>query len=132
MTTRTAPHPIHEPTDQADLLDLIVDAESPLPARQDDIKAFLDACEADAALNGGVVNTSRVRGRLEDQGVDIHSAVVAPRFSGMWSKYTGPGKPMRKIEDGDPDAWSVCEGSESGNNGKPYRQRRWTGEGDPR
>ena len=107
-------------SDTADLLSLVADTESPVG--RDAVALFLAACEADAAANDGVVSVSRVGAALPE---DLTST---ERYSSFWSAFTGRDKPMRKvtIQDGLP-LWEVREGSRSGNNGKPFRNRIWVG-----
>ena len=98
----------------ADLLSLIANTDSPIG--HDAVDAFLAACEADAAAHNGYVSVSRVRARLADADIEHH------RYSALWSRFTGRDRPMRKTGE-----WEACEGSESGNNGKPYPKRVWVG-----
>lgn len=99
----------------ADLLTLVADAER--PTGRDVVAAFLAACEADAAANGGRVSVSRVGDMLPE---DITST---ERYSSLWSHFTGPGKHMRRV----PGVWDERQGSRSGNNGKPTPARVWVG-----
>lgn len=102
------------PEDTADLLSLIAD---PHPIVGKDAEAlFLDACRRDAMAHDGLVSVNRVRALLADSDIEHH------RYSAMWSHFTGKGRPMMKA-----DGWEVCEGSASGNDGRPYRLRRWVG-----
>lgn len=101
--------------DTADLLTLVADAYTEPGRAACDV--FLDACRRDALANDGLVSVNRVRLLVAGQ-IEHH------RFSGMWSRFTGPGRPMVR------DGWETCEGSTTGNNGKPYPRRRWIG--DPR
>jgi hypothetical protein len=111
----TAPHfaPVDEPT--ADLLTLVADVER---ATGRDVPAlFLAACQRDAREHGGLVSVNRVRALLD--GEDIPPR----RYSALWSHYTGRGKPMVKTGE-----WEMCEGSTSGNDGRPFAIRRWVGD----
>jgi hypothetical protein len=81
------------------------------------VAAFLAACEADAAANGGRVSVSRVSAALPE---DITST---ERYSAMWSRFTGRDRPMRRL----PGVWDMREGSRSGNDGKPTPAREWVG-----
>lgn len=124
--TITSAEPRFEPTDQYDLLSLVVDEHSPLPSKQDAIDAFLTACERDARAHDGIVSVSRVadllRDQLEADQIEHHA------YSGMWSTYTGKDRPMRKATTADIDnPWEVRDGSRSGNNGKPFKLRVWVG-----
>lgn len=106
--------PQFEPTDQFDLLTLVADEHGPIGA---DVPAlFLDACEQDARTHGGLVSVNNVRALLAD------AQIPPARYSALWSIYTGRGKPMVKS-----DEWEVCSGSKSGNDGRPFRLRRWVG-----
>lgn len=110
--------PIFEATDQHDLLALIADEERVVG--RDAVDLFLDACRRDAMAHDGLVSVNRVRQLMKDADIEHH------RYSAFWSHFTGKGRPMVKAT-GD-QAWEVCEGSESGNDGRPYRLRRWVGE----
>lgn len=47
----------------------------------------------------------------------------------MSRHFTGRGRPMRKATLEDVSMpWEVCEGSASGNDGRPFRLRVWVGE----
>ena len=110
--------PSWEPTDQADLLSLVADPDR--STGRDAVAAFLAACEADAAANGGLVSVNRVSAALAEAGIEPH------RYSSLWSHFTGRDKPMRKAtEDDAADPWEIRRGSTSGNNGKPMPLRRW-------
>lgn len=98
--------------DTSDLLSLVADTYTE-PAR-DACDVFLAACERDAESHDGEVSVNRVRLLVADQ-IEHH------RFSAMWARFTGPGRPMVR------DGWETCAGSSSGNNGKPYPRRRWQG-----
>ena len=102
----------------ADLLGLVADAETPLG--QGRYASFLAACKADAMAHHGLVSVNRVRAALTVKG----ELQISPRaFSGMWAHATGPGRPMVRAE-----GWELCQGSTSGNDGRPYRLRRWVAE----
>lgn len=104
----------------ADLLALVADTERVVGA---DVPAlFLAACEADAQAHDGLVSVNRVRARLAD-------ADIPPRrYSSLWSRFTGTDKPMRKMTPADgAQVWEICEGSRSGNDGRPFPLRRWVG-----
>lgn len=111
----TAPTIASVDEDTADLLTLLADTQTPLGA--DHYARFLEACKADAAAHAGLVSVNRVRAALTvDDELQIH-----PRaFSAMWSAATGPGRSMVKTGN-----WITCEGSTSGNDGRPYPERRW-------
>ena len=106
--------PTFAPTSEYDLLALVADTER--ATARDDVAAFLAACEQDAAANDGIVSVNRVRDLMADRDIEHH------RYSAFWSRFTGRGRPMEKA-----DGWERCEGSESGNDGRPYRLRRWVG-----
>lgn len=110
----SAPHfaPIDEDTN--DLLHLVADVDSPIGA--DAPELFLAACRRDAMAHDGIVSVNRVRVLMAEAQVEPH------RYSSFWSAFTGRGKPMQKAE-----GWETCEGSSSGNDGRPYRLRRWVG-----
>lgn len=95
---------------------LRVVADPTHPVGRDVPALFLAACEADAYTHGGLVSVNRVRRLLAADDIPPR------RFSALWSAFTGPGRPMRRT-----GRWIECEGSESGNNGKPYPERRWIG-----
>lgn len=95
-----------------DLLALVADTYTE-PAR-DANAIFLDACRRDAMANDGFVSANRVRVLVGDQ-IESH------RYSAMWSHHTGEGRAMKVA------GYETCEGSKSGNNGKPYLRRRWQG-----
>jgi len=100
--------------DVADLLTLVADVTSPIGA--DAPALFLAACRRDAEAHGGEVSVNRVRALLAD-------ADIPPRrYSSLWAAFTGHGKPMRKV-----GGWDVCEGSTSGNDGRPFQRRVWVG-----
>ena len=116
MSSQPQWSPVDDET--ADLLALV--AAGPL-AGNDAEERFLRACEVDAALHG-FVSVNRVRAALSNE----HGLTIEPhQFSALWSANTGRGKAMVKAE-GD-DAWEICKGSPSGNDGKPYRKRKWVG-----
>lgn len=102
----------------ADLLGLVADDVTPLD--RDHYARFLGACEADALTHNGLVSVNRVRTALT---VDGELQVDPRAFSAMWAHATGRGRPMVRAE-----GWELCSGSTSGNDGKPYRMRRWVGE----
>lgn len=106
--------PRFEATDAYDLLALVADPESPVG--RDDVAAFLDACRRDAMAHDGLVSVNRVRKLMDGRDIEHH------RYSAFWARFTGKGRPMVKA-----DGWEVCEGSTSGNDGRPYRLRRWAG-----
>ena len=107
--------PRFEPTDAYDLLALVADPDHPVS--RDDARAFLDACRRDAMAHDGLVSVNRVRSLLADADIDPR------RLSAFWSHFTGKGRPMVRAE-----GWEVCTGSTSGNDGRPFRLRRWVGE----
>lgn len=106
--------------DTADLLSVLADPQPIVGADVPDL--FLDACKRDAMAHDGLVSVNRVRKLLED------ADIPARRYSALWSHFTGRDKPMVKAhhEDGSP-MWEICEGSTSGNDGRPYPMRRWLG-----
>lgn len=117
-----AGRPTFEATDAADLLELIADETRPIG--RNDVEVFLDACAADAAIHDGLVSVNRVRALVQETGYEISPA----RYSAFWAHFTGKDRPMRKATTDDVDEpWEVCEGSESNNNGRPYRLRVWVG-----
>lgn len=100
--------------DTADLLTLV--AAGPLYG-DDAEDRFLTACRADAGEHGGIVSINRVRERLTNQ----HGLTIEPRrLSALWNAHTGLGKAM--VTTGE---WETCTGSTSGNDGRPFRLRRW-------
>lgn len=106
--------PSFEPTDVYDLLHLVADTERVVG--QSDVDAFLDACRRDAMAHDGIVSVNRVRALMDGRDIEHH------RYSAFWSRFTGKDRPMVKAE-----GWETCEGSTSGNDGRPYRLRRWVG-----
>jgi hypothetical protein len=104
--------PQWESTDAVDLLTLVADTERPVG--RDAVAAFLGACEADAKAHNGFVSVNRVRERLAAE------QIPPRRYSALWARFTGTGKPMVKT-----GGWEICEGSTSGNDGRPYPVRRW-------
>jgi len=110
----TAPHWEPLDPDTRDTLTLVADVNRPIGA--DAPALFLDACRRDAEAHGGEVSVNRVRALLAD-------ADIPPRrYSSLWAAFTGRGKPMRKV-----GGWEVCEGSASGNDGRPFQRRVWVG-----
>ena len=105
---------IDEPTQ--DLLALVADVDR--TTGRDVPALFLAACEADAAAHGGLVSVNRVRARLADEDIPPR------RYSALWAHYTGRDRPMVKT-----GGWETCAGSGSGNDGRPYPERRWVGVG---
>lgn len=101
--------------DTADLLTLVADESSPIGRDVPDL--FLDACRRDAMAHDGLVSVNRVRMLLADRDIPPR------RYSAMWSNFTGAGRPMVKS-----DEWETCEGSTSGNDGRPFKLRVWVGE----
>ena len=98
-----------------DLLSLVSDGNTILGQLR--LARFLEACKSDADTHDGIVSVNRVRALLTIDG----ELQIDPRaFSGLWSTNTGPGKAMVKT-----GSWIVCEGSGSGNDGRPYPERRW-------
>lgn len=97
-----------------DLLSLVADVEASVG--RDAPAMFLDACRRDAMANDGLVSVNRVRSLMTGAGIEPH------RYSSFWSAFTGKNKPMVKA-----DGWEVCDGSTSGNDGRPFRLRRWVG-----
>lgn len=111
--------PQFEPTDAYDLLELVADAESPIG--RTDVDAFLDACRRDAMAHDGLVSVNRVRALMDGRDIEHH------RYSAFWARFTGKDRPMVKATPADGQVWETCEGSTSGNDGRPYRLRRWVG-----
>jgi len=110
----TAPQFAPITDDTADLLTLVADVDRPIGA--DAPALFLAACRRDAEAHGGEVSVNRVRALLAD-------ADIPPRrYSSLWAAFTGRGKPMRKS-----GGWETCEGSASGNDGRPFQRRVWVG-----
>lgn len=107
--------PQFEATDAYNLLHLVADTERIVGSA--DVDAFLDACRRDAMAHDGIVSVNRVRVLMSDRDIEHH------RYSAFWSRFTGKGRPMVKA-----DGWEPCEGSSSGNDGRPYRLRHWVGE----
>lgn len=109
-----------EPTFEAvdrptrDKLAIVADPEHPVG--RDAVAAFLAACEADARGHGGLVSVNRVRAAL------VGEQINPRRLSAFWSAFTGKGKPMAKT-----GGWITCKGSTSGNDGRPFAERRWVG-----
>lgn len=98
-----------------DLLSLIAND----PRHAEDEQRFLDACQSDARDHGGIVSVNRVRSLLTNR----HGLTIEPRrLSALWNAHTGRGKAM--VTTGD---WETCQGSSSGNDGRPFRLRRWVG-----
>lgn len=106
--------PMFAPVDDetCDLLSLVADCGSPIG--RDDPEDFLAACRRDAMAHNGEVSVNRVRFLMSDAGIEPH------RYSSFWNTFTGKGRPMIKA-----DRWETCEGSTSGNDGRPYRLRTW-------
>lgn len=104
----------------ADLLERIAEAD------QAAAEAFLAACRQDAAANDGLVSVNRVRALLADADIEHH------RYSSFWSRFTGKGRPMRRAYNATPTGaealWEICDGSRTGNDGRPYQLRRWVGD----
>lgn len=101
-------------SDTSDLLTLVAEVEASVGRDAPDL--FLAACRRDAMAHDGIVSVNRVRVLMAEAQVEPH------RYSAFWSAFTGRGKPMVKAE-----GWETCEGSSSGNDGRPYRLRRWVG-----
>jgi hypothetical protein len=106
--------PTFAPADE-DTYDLLSAVAEPHPAiGADATDLFLDACRRDAMAHDGFVSVNRVRQLLADHDIPPR------RYSALWAHHTGRGKSMVKA-----DAWETCEGSASGNDGRPFRLRRW-------
>jgi hypothetical protein len=97
-----------------DLLSLVADPDRPVG--RDAVAAFVAACERDARHHGGDVSVNRVRALL------AHADIPPRRLSALWAQFTGEGRLMRKT-----GRWESCAGSTSGNDGRPFPIRRWTG-----
>lgn len=108
----SAPH--FEATDAYDLLHLVADTERVVGSG--DVDAFLDACRRDAMAHDGLVSVNRVRKLMANRDIEHH------RYSAFWSRFTGKDRPMVKT-----GQWETCEGSTSGNDGRPFVVRRWVG-----
>ena len=106
--------PVDEQTQ--DLLSLVADD----PRVEADYRKFLDACRACAAATGDFVYVNDVRAQLTDHNGNL--TIEPRRLSAFWNKATGKGRPMVKTGD-----WQVCQGSGSGNDGRPQPVRRWVG-----
>lgn len=108
--------PAFAPADE-ETYDLLSAVAEPHPVIGADVPGlFLAACKRDAEIHGGFVSVNRVRALLVD-------ADIPPRrYSALWAHFTGEGKPMVKA-----DTWETCSGSTSGNDGRPFRLRRWVG-----
>ena len=110
--------PVDKPT--RDKLALVADPDSPVG--RSDLGVFLAACEADARDHGGIVSVNRVRAALDEADIEPH------RYSSFWSHFTGKSRVMRKATTEDvADPWEICQGSPSGNDGRPYPLRVWVG-----
>lgn len=118
----TSSGPAWAPVDDTthDLLSLVAD---PHPIVGADVQAlFLDSCRRDAEAHGGLVSVNRVRVLLNA------SDIPARRYSALWGHHTGRGRAMVKARRPNGDyLWETCEGSTSGNNGRPFPLRRWVG-----
>lgn len=110
MTAQPQWSPVDDET--SDLLTLVADVDHPVGS--DAPGLFLDACRRDAAAHDGIVSVNRVRTLMAEADVEPQ------RYSAFWAAFTGRDKPMVKT-----DGWEVCEGSTSGNNGRPFPLRRW-------
>lgn len=104
------------PTSAADLLALVADLNN--PTRGAEAAWFLASCHADAENHNWIVSVNRVRMLLAAGGLDIEPR----RLSSFWSAYTGLGRPMVKS-----GTWEICDGSPSGNDGRPLPLRLWVG-----
>ena len=111
--------PTFEAVDNAtqDLLSLIADD----PRVDHEYQTFLDACQAAARGRDRYVYVNDVRRELTDRNGDL--TIRPQRLSAFWNKATGAGRPMRKVI----GMWETCEGSGSGNDGRPQYVRRWVG-----
>lgn len=116
----TTPHWSPVPDETATLLDLLAD---PNPTVGADVPVlFLNACRRDALAHDGLVSVNRVRRLL------AADKIPPRRYSSLWSAFTGRDKPMVKARAADgSQLWEVCEGSASGNDGRPFPLRRWVG-----
>lgn len=95
---------------------LAVVADPSHPVGRDAVAAFLTACEADAAAHG-YVSVNRVSAALESEGIEH------PRYSAFWARFTGKGRPMRRL----PGRFEERRGSRTGNNGRLMPLREWVG-----
>lgn len=112
--------PTFGPNNVLELLDRVADGGR--SASQDDVSIFLAACCWAANCNDGYVSVNDVRHICDRIGANIPPR----RYSAMWSRFTGPGRPMIKAP-----GWEQCAGSRSGNDGRPYPVRLWVGAGLP-
>lgn len=101
-------------TETASLLDLIAED----PRIDHDYRTFLNACE-EVALGHGIVEVNAVRRLLTNLHGDL--TIRPQRLSAFWRKAELDGHLART---GD---WDICQGSGSGNNGRPQPRRRWVG-----
>lgn len=98
----------------ADKLAIVADPDHPVG--RDAVTAFLAACEVDHR-NYGYVSVNRVSAALAEEGIEHH------RYSAFWSRFTGKGRPMRRL----PGRFEERRGSTSGNNGRLMPLREWVG-----
>lgn len=98
--------------DTASLLDLIAED----PRVEHDYRLFLNACE-EVALGHGIVTVNAVRSLLTATNGDLR--IRPQRLSAFWRKAELDGHLARTGE------WDICQGSGSGNNGRPQPRRRW-------
>ena len=98
----------------ASLLDLIAED----PRVDHDYRHFLNVCE-EVALGHDAVYVNEVRRLLTDSNGDL--TIRPQRLSAFWRKAELDGHLARTGE------WDICQGSNSGNNGRPQPVRRWVG-----
>lgn len=116
--------------DQATLDTLALMADDPRVAT--DYDRFLAACEEVARHDQHrLVRVNAVRARLTDGNGDL--TITPRRLSAFWNKATRQGGAMVKLTELEARdlgvlRWDPCEGSPSGNDGKPQPVRRWLGE----
>ena len=103
--------PVDEPT--SDLLSLIADD----PRVDHEYQTFLDAAANCARIHNGLVYVNFVRDVLTN--ADGQLMIRPQRLSAFWNKASRDGHMVRT---GD---WDICEGSGSGNDGRPQPVRRW-------
>ena len=121
MSTATSPR--WSPVDD-DTHDLLTAVAEPHPIVGADAQEIcLAACRADALAHDGMVSVNRVRELMAEKDIP------ARRYSALWAHCTGRGKPMVKaLDDQGHNIWEECEGSTSGNDGRPFPLRRWVSE----
>lgn len=112
--------PVFGPNNVHELLERVAHGSG--SAGRDSATIFLAACYWAAICKDGYVSVNDVRHICDRIGANIPPR----RYSAMWSRFTGPGRPMVKAP-----GWEQCAGSKSGNDGRPYPVRLWVGAGLP-